>query len=65
MQQESNAVRISKDILDDIKIISKSKGQTISGYINMALSKTVQKDITKFKNNLNAKEVHIKNNTAD
>ena len=65
MQQESNAVRINKDILEDIKIISKGRGQTISGYINLVLSKSVQKDIVKFKNNLNDKEIRIKHNTAD
>lgn len=63
--QQSNSIRINKDILEDIKVISKSKGQTISGYINTVLSKSVQKDILKFKNNFNAKEVHTKHNTTD
>ena len=65
MQQESNSVRIQKDILEGIKIVSKNKGQTISGYINMALSRSIQKDMSKFKNNLNAKEIHPKHNTTD
>lgn len=47
----TDSVRISKDILEKIKIISKSKGQTISGYINVNLSKQVDKDWFKFQNN--------------
>lgn len=63
--QQSNSIRINKDILEDIKFISKEKGQTISGYINLVLSRSVQKDMLKFKNNFNAKEVHTKHNTTD
>lgn len=44
----TDSVRISKDILDKIKIISKQKGQTISGYINVNLLKQVDKDWNKF-----------------
>lgn len=47
----TDSVRISKDILEKIKVISKSKGQTISGYINVNLSKQVDKDWFKFQNN--------------
>jgi predicted DNA-binding protein len=46
----TDSVRISKDILEKIKIISKLKGQTISGYINVNLSKHVDKDWFKFQN---------------
>jgi len=46
----TDSVRISKDILEKIKIISKLKGQTISGYINVNLSKQVDKDWFKFQN---------------
>jgi len=52
MQQNTtnvtDSVRISKEILDKIKSISKSKGQTISGYINIVLGKQVDKDWSKF-----------------
>jgi len=44
----TDSVRISKEILDKIKSISKSKGQTISGYINIVLGKQVDKDWSKF-----------------
>ena len=44
----SNTVRIDKDILEKIKFIAKSKGQTISGYINISLSKAVEKEWAKF-----------------
>lgn len=47
----TDSARISKDILEKIKVISKSKGQTISGYININLSKQVDKDWFKFQNN--------------
>ena len=47
----TDSVRISKDILDKVKIIARSKGQTISGYININLSKQVDKDWLKFQNN--------------
>lgn len=54
MQQNTtnvtDSVRISKEILDKIKFISKSKGQTISGYINIVLGKQVDKDWSKFQN---------------
>jgi hypothetical protein len=46
----TDSVRISKDIFEKIKIISKLKGQTISGYVNVNLSKQVDKDWFKFQN---------------
>jgi hypothetical protein len=42
-QETTESVRIDKDLLDRIKVISKSKGQTISGYINVNLYKTVDR----------------------
>ena len=45
-QQATNAtesIRIDKDLLDKIKVIAKSKGQTISGYINVNLYKVVDR----------------------
>jgi len=41
---ETDTVRISKDILDKIRYVSKQKGQTISGYISVNLSKQIEKD---------------------
>jgi hypothetical protein len=45
---ETDTVRISKDILDKIRYVSKQKGQTISGYISVNLSKQIEKDWKKF-----------------
>ena len=44
----TDSVRLSKEMLDKIRYIAKSKGQTISGYINISLGKQVDKDWTKF-----------------
>jgi hypothetical protein len=44
----TDSVRLSKEILDKIRYIAKSKGQTISGYINLSLGKQVDRDWTKF-----------------
>lgn len=44
----TDSVRLSKEILDKIRYIAKSKGQTISGYINISLGKQVDRDWTKF-----------------
>ena len=44
----TDSVRLSKEILDKIRYIAKSKGQTISGYINLNLGKQVDRDWTKF-----------------
>jgi hypothetical protein len=40
----TDSVRIDKEILDKIRYIAKSKGQTISGYINISLGKQVERD---------------------
>ena len=47
MINTSESVRIEKDILEKIRSISKSKGQTISGYINRTLAKTVERQWSK------------------
>lgn len=44
----TDSVRLSKEMLDKIRYIAKSKGQTISGYINLSLGKQVDRDWTKF-----------------
>lgn len=45
---ESETVRISKEVLEKIRYVSKKKGQTISGYISTNLSKQIEKDWKKF-----------------
>jgi len=42
-QATTESVKIDKELLAKIKIIAKSKGQTISGYINLNLQKPVDK----------------------
>lgn len=42
-QPTTDSIRIDKDLLEKIRIISKDKGQTISGYINVNLSKVVDR----------------------
>jgi len=42
-QSTTNSVRIDKDLLDKIRTISASKGQTISGFININLAKIVER----------------------
>ena len=50
MQQQTTTelVRIDKDLLDKIRYISKQKGQTLSGYINVNIKKQIDKDWNKF-----------------
>jgi len=55
----TNTVRIDKDILDKIRYIAKTKGQTILGYINVNLKKQVDRDWTKFQNNIDDKKDSI------
>lgn len=60
MQQlATDNVRISKDLLDKIRFISKNRGQTIAGYINTNLSKQIDKDWIKFKKIDNEKKSSI------
>lgn len=44
----SNTVKIDQDLLEKIRYIAKSKGQTITGYIRLCLEKQVTKDWVKF-----------------
>jgi predicted DNA-binding protein len=48
-QDTTYSVRIDAELVEKIKSIAKSKGQTISGYINVNLSKPVERDWQKFK----------------
>lgn len=51
MTQENtpaNTVKIHSEILEKIRYIAKSKGQTITGYIRLCLEKQVAKDWMKF-----------------
>ena len=49
-QSTTDSVRIDKDLLEKIRIISKNKGQTISGFINVNLNKVVDREWNKFTN---------------
>lgn len=40
---QKESIRIDKELLDRIKVISKNKGQTISGYINVHLYNVVDR----------------------
>jgi predicted DNA-binding protein len=44
----TESVRIDKELLAKIRHISKKRGQTIAGYINVNLDKIVQRDWQKF-----------------
>lgn len=50
MQQQATTelIRIDKELLDKIRYIAKQKGQTISGYVNFNIKKTVEKDWAKY-----------------
>ena len=39
----TDSVRIDKELLDKIRTIAKTKGQTISGFININLNKVVDR----------------------
>lgn len=47
----SESVRIDKDLLDKIRLISKVRGQTITGFINVNLAKIVDRHWNKFSSN--------------
>lgn len=53
----TNTVRLNKDIIERIKMVSKQKGQTISGYITTTIMKQLSRDWLKF--NLNDKKGSI------
>jgi len=42
-QPTTESIRIDKELLNKIKLISKLKGQTISGYINVNLHNIVER----------------------
>lgn len=42
-QETTDSVRIDKELLDKIRTIAKTKGQTISGFININLNKLVDR----------------------
>lgn len=48
-QETTDSVRIDKESVEKIRQISKSRGQTIAGYINTHLLKPVERDWVKFK----------------
>lgn len=56
MHNATESVRIEKEILEKIRHISKSKGQTLSGYINRTLAKTVDRQWIKIQDNGNKRE---------
>lgn len=47
---QTDSVRIDKELLDKVRVLAKAKGQTLSGYINVNLSKTVNRDWLKTNN---------------
>ena len=53
--ETTESVRIDKDLLERIKVISKYKGQTISGYINVNLFKVVDRHWQKTINQIDKK----------
>lgn len=55
MAKETAPFRIEKSILDNIKKIIPSTGQTIGGYINLNLDKIVKKDLER----LNKKNINV------
>lgn len=48
VNETTQPFRIDKDVLQKIRAIVKTKGQTISGYINVNLQKSVERDWKKF-----------------
>jgi hypothetical protein len=42
--ETTGGIRINRDMVDKIRDIAKSKGQKISGYIEVNLSKAVERD---------------------
>lgn len=47
---QTDSVRIDKELLDKVRVLAKTKGQTLSGYINVNLSKIVNRDWLKVNN---------------
>jgi hypothetical protein len=55
LQNNTESIRIDKSLLDSIKKIISTTGQTVKGYVEVNLKKQVEKDIQKI-NKQNAKE---------
>jgi len=49
-QETTESIRIDKDLMEKIRYIAKSKGMTLSGYININLSKIVNRQWLKVSN---------------
>lgn len=49
LQDNTGTVKISKELLEKIKEIAKFNGQTLVGYINTNLTKSVDRDWQKYK----------------
>jgi len=47
----TNTVRLNKEIIERVKIVSRQKGQTISGYITTTIMKQLDRDWQKFNSN--------------
>jgi predicted DNA-binding protein len=47
----TNTVRLNKDIIERVKMVSRQKGQTISGYITTTIMKQLDRDWLKFSSN--------------
>lgn len=58
-QSTTDSIRIDKDLLDKIRQLAKSRGQTISGFINVNLSRTVERAWHKFESKPDAKKSSI------
>lgn len=58
-QSTTDSIRIDKDLLDKIRQLAKSRGQTISGFINVNLSRTVERAWHKFESQSDAKKSSI------
>lgn len=56
-QSTTESTRIDKELLDAIKLIVPTTGQTITGYINIHLRKQIEKDLLKMS------RLHEKSNT--
>jgi antitoxin component of RelBE/YafQ-DinJ toxin-antitoxin module len=56
-QSTTESTRIDKELLDAIKLIILTTGQTITGYINIHLRKQIEKDLLKMS------KLHEKSNT--
>lgn len=47
----TNTVRLNKNIIERVKMVSRQKGQTISGYITTTIMKQLDRDWLKFSSN--------------